>query len=37
MTGVQAFDGERAWSAAAVHGPKTDPEYASEEDSKTER
>jgi outer membrane lipoprotein-sorting protein len=36
MTGVQAFDGERAWSLLPFMG-KTDPEYASEEDSKTER
>jgi hypothetical protein len=36
MTGVQAFDGERAWSLLPFMG-KTDPEYASEEDSKNER
>jgi hypothetical protein len=35
MTGVQAFDGERAWSLLPFMGKK-DPEYASEEDSKTE-
>src|SRR6185436_5197535 len=33
MTGVQAFDGERAWSLLPFMG-KTDPEYASEKDSK---
>jgi outer membrane lipoprotein-sorting protein len=36
MTGVQAFDGERAWSVMPFMG-KSDPEYASEEDSKNER
>jgi len=36
MTGVQAFDGERAWSLLPFMG-KTDPEYASDEDSKNER
>ena len=36
MTGVQAFDGERSWSLMPFMG-KTDPEYASDEDSKNQR
>ena len=36
MTGVQAFDGERAWALMPFMGKK-DPEYASDEDSKNER
>ena len=35
MTGVQAFDGEKAWSLMPFMGKK-DPELASEEDSKHE-
>src|SRR5262245_38248417 len=35
MTGVQAFDGEKAWSVMPFMGKK-DPEVASEEDSKNE-
>ena len=36
MTGIQAFDGEKAWSVMPFMGKK-DPEAASEEDSKQER
>ena len=36
MTGVQAFDGERAWSLMPFMGKK-DPEYGSDEDSKSQR
>ena len=36
MTGVQAFDGEKAWSVMPFMGKK-DPEAASEEDSKHEK
>lgn len=36
MTGVQAFDGEKAWSVMPFMGKK-DPEAASEEDSKQEK
>jgi outer membrane lipoprotein-sorting protein len=36
MTGIQAFDGEKAWSLMPFMGKK-DPELASEEDSKQEK
>lgn len=36
MTGIQAFDGEKAWSQMPFMGKK-DPEAASEEDSKLEK
>lgn len=36
MTGIQAFDGEKAWSVMPFMGKK-DPEAASEEDSKQEK
>jgi outer membrane lipoprotein-sorting protein len=36
MTGVQAFDGERAWSVMPFMGKK-DPEAASEEDSRLQK